>query len=410
MKQVVILIVLSLNLALGQVSMTKSQKEEFLKDLVSSFESEYVWEEKGKVIAKALQYKIDNGDYSGLNEAEIFVETLNRDLFVLSNDRHLTIEVYNPKPEKPKETTDPVNKSLFKKELLAEGIYYLKFDVFPHLDQSVEEEIEEMFTSLKTPKVIIFDLRDNSGGSDKTVNYIAGYFFKEKTMLATSYQWNSSPKEIWALPKKLSESLSETKLMLLTSQATFSAAEIFAQRLQLHGKAKVIGEPTFGAAHRTASYLMNDVFMLHWPYEYSKHVKGDKDLEGVGIKPDYKVHYNSAKKMVLDIAQTGNFPNREKNFNFKPSKIARALLKAMNADTIDENFVLEHIVLEDQKKVLTTLNKFKMVWNPGKDAKITNIHHLEGNSIRIFLQTNYGIIQMKVILNQGKIGKIMYRL
>ncbi len=407
-----LLVIITTNLTFGQINLPQKQKNEFLNDLVTSFENEFLWTEKGKQIAKELDAKIKNSDYSKIAEADIFVETLNRDLYILSNDLHLKVDLYEAEQEKSSITSKSKMKPVIQKELVTEGIYYLKFDVFPNLSKEFEKEIDNLMSSLEGSRSIIIDLRDNSGGSDETVNHLIGYFFSEEKKLGTSYQWNKPPQEIWAVPKAQSKTLSGVRLIILTSQSTFSAAEIFTQRLQLHDRAVVIGERTPGAAHRTMTYLMNDVFLLHWPYERSEHVVDNKDLEGIGIIPDYLVHYDKAIDESIKIAK-GIKVEKEHSIAIPQSaQLIGDLIEALNSnsDNSINEFVDKNVTLNHQETVSRTLQKFKTVWNDSFEAKIVNIHNLPESNFRIFIETVYGVKQMKIALNgSNKIEKIMMR-
>lgn len=408
-----VLAIFAANLAFAQVEMSEAQKNEFLNDLVLSFENEFLWEAEGYDIARRLKDKIDHGDYAAISDASLFVETLNRDLYILSRDLHLKVGLHQSQPTNSAEPKEFTIKSLFQKQLITDGVYYLKFDEFPSLDSLIKKEINELMSSLENPKAIILDLRDNSGGSDETVNYLIGYFFDEKKKLATSYQWNAPSKEIWASPKDQSEVLSKAKLIILSSQSTFSAAEIFTQRLQLHDKAIVIGEPTPGAAHRTMTYLMSDIFLLHWPYEKSLHSKGEQDLEGIGIIPDYLAHYDDARNLAIEYVQSGSTNGLDKIQLPQKTEIIKELMEALNAKSDEpvESFIANYIVLDNRGQVLGTLNKFRNVWNDKCNGKIVNSHYLSKSQFRVFIETAYGIIQMKVTLNQEhKIKNIRYRL
>ncbi|MEP1096069.1 MAG: S41 family peptidase [Cyclobacteriaceae bacterium] len=408
-----LLIALTTNLVFGQVNVSEGQREEFLNDLVLSFESEFLWKEKGEKIAKALKVKINNGEYASIADADVFVETLNKDLFVLSNDRHLKIDLYEPKPEGSSNRSSSTKTSIFEKERVADGVYNLRFDEFPRLSEAFEKELDELMSSLQNATAIVLDLRNNSGGSDETVNHLIGYFFDEKKKLATSYQWNSEPKELWATPKDQSGAFSETDVIILTSQSTFSAAEIFTQRLQLHNRAIVVGERTPGAAHRTTTYLMNDVFLLDWPYEQSTHARDSSDLEGEGIMPDYLVHYNDAKKVAFQIAESGKTKKPGKVALPKSTKLIDGLANALNAKSNNPHqaFILKYVTADSQDQISRTLSRYRAVWNDDFRGKLTNIHYLPENKVRLFLETSYGTIQMKIMLDEAnKIEGIMTRL
>ncbi len=395
---------------LAQRSLTNEQRDEFLQDMVKSFETEFLWEEEGKVIANKLRAKIENGDYAGLKDAELFTATFSRDLFSLSRDRHLSVWV------KPSETEDnsalqtEKPRSVFTSEDIGKGIYYLKFDMFPRLNGALEVEIEEIMASFDQANAIIIDLRDNGGGADQTANHLAGYFFDEKTRLATSYQWGQDPQDVWATPKSTSNSLAKTKPIILTSQASFSAAEAFTQRLQFRQRAFVIGEKTPGAVHRSATYLMNDLFMLQWPYERSVDASQQKDIEGIGISPDLYAHYDEAKTVAIDYLKNQGPKSSVAVQKPNEDRIVREFLYQINSKIIDQEYLSDYLTSAGQEKVLSSLMRFKTVWNEDLNAQLNNVHHLEEGNLRLFIQTTFGELVMKLIMEDGGIDGLMYRL
>ncbi len=404
-----IIVIVSINL-LAQHSLTNEQRDEFLNDMVTSFETEFLWEEEGKVIANKLRAKIEKGDYAKINDAELFTATFSRDLFLLSGDRHLTVW---PKPsEEDDNSAVPTEKprSIFTREDIGKGIYYLKFDMFPRLNEALEVEIEEMMSSFVQAKAIIIDLRDNGGGSDQTVNHLAGYFFDEKTKLATSYQWGQDPHDIWATPKSTSSSLAKTRLIILISQASFSAAEAFTQRLQFRQRAFVIGEKTPGALHRSATYLMNDLFMLQWPYERSVDALQQKDIEGIGISPDLYAHYDEAKTVAINYLKNHKPESSVADEQQNEDRVIRELLSQLNSKSIDQEYLSDYLTAEGQERVLSSLTRFRQVWNQDLNAQLNNVHHPEENSLRLFIQTTSGELVMKLIMEDGRIDSLMYRL
>lgn len=393
----------------AQELMDPNLRDEFLTDMVKSFEEEFLWTGKGKEIAEKLRSKIEDGDYSHFIDAELFAATFTRDLFVLSNDRHLTVEL-KPKPQKENGSkTEKEMTSVFTAEKVDKGIYYLKFDEFPRLDESLENEVDQIMSSMTNPESIIIDLRDNYGGSDQTVNFLAGYFFTERTKLAHSYQWGQGPEEIWAEPKKLSEHIAKAQVIILTSEATFSAAEIFTQRLQSHNKAIVIGEKTKGGAHRSATYLMSDLFLLNWPYERSEHAISKQDIEGKGIEPNVYAHYNDAKNIAIAYSKNIRADNTKKTPRPNTPLLLKAILEYINASTTEKN-IEEFLTAENKEKVLATLNRFKTVWNRDGGAKINNTHFLDDGNLRLVVNTSFGEVFLKLIMKEGRIENLLYRL
>ena len=127
---------------LGQTNMSKQQKDDFLTDLVASFKEEFLWKKKGEEVAKSLELLIKRGSYSNITEADIFVEILSRDLYKLTNDLHLKIDLTNTDPVKAPTSFTLSNRPTILKEYMNDGIYYLKVDIFQRLQYRTTSSLE----------------------------------------------------------------------------------------------------------------------------------------------------------------------------------------------------------------------------------------------------------------------------
>lgn len=135
---------------------------------------------------------------------------------------------------------------------------------------------------------LIIDLRNNYGGNGAMVNEILGYFFENRTYTGRAFnrienKWTDS----YIGTKKKSEKLFLNKpVYILTSSATFSAAEGFAYTLQYLKNAIVIGETTRGGAHLTRSFSLGHGFVGFIPYARFENAITKTDWEGKGVIPD----------------------------------------------------------------------------------------------------------------------------
>ena len=175
----------------------------------------------------------------------------------------------------------------------------------------------------------------------------------------------------------------------------------------------MVGENTPGAAHRTMTYQMNDIFLLHWPYERSHHAKDGSDIEGRGITPDHFSHYNQAKYVAIQLAKSQQTELSGSIAASHKTNLLKALEKTLNAQSNDEleKFVAKYVEQKSEVEVMSTLNKYSIVWSDHFKQKIINIHQLTGNGLRVFIQNAHGILQMKLQLNQSnKIEQLKYRL
>jgi len=128
-------------------------------------------------------------------------------------------------------------------------------------------------------KGIIFDVRNNSGGSVdsivKTLDYLMGegtiVTMKNKAGEETVY--SSDAKEI------------DIPMEVLVNENTVSAAELFAAALQDSGKADVVGTQTFGKGTEVVIVPLNDGTAVSFSDRYYYTPSG-KNLELRGVTPD----------------------------------------------------------------------------------------------------------------------------
>ena len=89
---------------------------------------------------------------------------------------------------------------------------------------------------------LILDLRDNGGGLLTASVEIVKLFLNEGIILQQQYRG----KDVETFSTHTPGPLTEVPLVVLINRNTASAAEIIAGALQVHSRAQLIGEPTFG--------------------------------------------------------------------------------------------------------------------------------------------------------------------
>ena len=146
---------------------------------------------------------------------------------------------------------------------------------------------------LANARGIVVDLRENGGGDAEAMAEIASFFLPEGTDLGEfSDRWGSSFKLLTRARSLFSHDKithSKQPLILLTSDRTSSAAEIFAATLRARDRARIIGTETCGCvlAIRTRHTLPDggalDVSELDYQTAEGTH------LEGHSLKPDQLV-------------------------------------------------------------------------------------------------------------------------
>lgn len=172
-----------------------------------------------------------------------------------------------------------------------EKIIYLKLSRFG--DQTTDEwnkAVTEITGKMKSTKGIIFDLRNNPGGYLSGSVFIASEFLKGGTVVTQdSIKGGKQAYEVDRQGKLL-----DVPMVVLINKGTASASEIVAGALSERGRAKTVGETTFGKGSvQEAQDLPGGagihITMAKWL------LPSGKWINGTGITPDIKVVNDDTK-------------------------------------------------------------------------------------------------------------------
>jgi len=137
---------------------------------------------------------------------------------------------------------------------------------------------------------IIFDLRENHGGSPEMVALIATYLFDRPTHLNDIYnRAENATEEFWTRSPIPRNKLADKPAYVLTSRSTFSGAEEFCYDLKMLKRATLVGETTGGGAHLTSAHRIDHHFMFLVPSGRPINPVSKTDWEGTGVEPDVQV-------------------------------------------------------------------------------------------------------------------------
>ena len=155
---------------------------------------------------------------------------------------------------------------------------------------------------LNNANTIIFDLRDNRGGSGEMVTLLAAYFFDHPELM---YSPRSSPTEqSWTRSPVQGNKLAGKPVYVLISTTTISAAEQFSYNLKMLKRATFVGETTRGSAHAGVFFRIDDHFGIGIPEVKAANPYAKTDWEGVGVEPDVRVKASDALETALKLAQS----------------------------------------------------------------------------------------------------------
>jgi len=295
-----------------------NEVHEMVENLADSIAVNYIIGEKAPMLKENLLTELEEGNFDRFKEKNALANHLSDLLQTWSNDKHFRIMVAEPAGERliMPSSYDHLAKDnyAFKKmEHLNGNIAYIKFNRFipPAYTGSL---VSSAMLFAANSDAVIFDLRDNMGGSPDTVSLLTGFFLKEPTLLTINYTratdvkqetWsaeadvriNSSIPDNFIIPTTSLERLKNVPVYILTSTSTFSAAEMFSSSLQGYKRAKTVGENTGGGGHGIGPFEISQGFTAFIPMTRFYHPVTKESWEVVGVQPDIPCAATDAKRV-----------------------------------------------------------------------------------------------------------------
>ena len=293
-------------------------KTQIINDLTKELNESYVFADVAKKMETDVKQRLQNKEYDKITSSREFAEKLTGDLQGVSKDKHLRVRfsfdkipVRQDKREPSKEEMEnyyrsarQINFGFEKIERLQGNIGYVDLRGFSDAEAGIETVAAAM-NFLTNTDALIFDLRQNGGGSPEMVALISSYLFGEKPVHLNSLYWRKGDKteEYWTKATIAGKRYGETKdVYVLTSNRTFSAGEEFTYNLKNLKRATIIGETTGGGAHPGGMFRINDHFGAFVPSGRAISPITKTNWEGTGVEPDIKVSKELALKTAYALA------------------------------------------------------------------------------------------------------------
>jgi hypothetical protein len=288
-----------------------AERRRVVEAAIADLKQHYVSPGAAQRIADALSAHQKAGDYDAVTDGASFADLLTKQLREVSRDLHLDLAYVpggipdrpiGPTPESTaryRQALEQENCTFEKVAILAHNIGYLKLNSFPDVAFCRKTATEAM-TKLNGVDAIIFDLRDNRGGSPDMMALIAAYLFDHPEYLysprdaVTEQSWTRSP-----VP---GSRLADRPAYVLTSGKTASAAEQFSYDLKMLRRAILVGETTRGATHSGVFYRIDDHFGIGIPEVKAVNPYSQSDWAVVGVEPDVKVPAAEALEKAQQLA------------------------------------------------------------------------------------------------------------
>ena len=242
--------------------------------------------DKAGVLAGDVLESVEGQRVTGMGTNEVVA--------LLRGQRGTQVRITLRREDKPRAfeitiTRARIEIQLVTSKMVGEGkIGYVSLTEFSRpASEKLEKDIKALLE--KNPKGLILDLRDNPGGLLQQAVEVGDLFLKEgpyvierdyagkKTTLSTSNDGIAQ----------------DIPMVVLVNAGSASASEIVAGALQDLGRAKLIGETTFGKGSVQSTQRLSNggqlrITIQHW------FTPKDRAIHGIGITPDYVVQNTPA--------------------------------------------------------------------------------------------------------------------
>lgn len=301
LKVLLFLLVFPVFAAFGQerIPITKADIHRTITRFAELVDSNYIIEDKAKELKSALLEGLKKGEFDKLADTWDFSEKMNELIKKITNDGHFRFvdRPYIPEEENEAEFIAFMKSNNFafeKMEILPNNVGYLKLNGFVPAEYGRATASAAM-NFLAHSKTIIFDLRENGGGSPDMIAYILGYLFKDSTLINTFYNRQLNEySQSWSVQDVPGLKNLDADIYVLTAKRSFSGAEEFAYDIQTQKRGLVVGEVTGGGAHPVQRYAINEFFSAGIPFMKAINPITKKNWEGTGVTPDLLINADKA--------------------------------------------------------------------------------------------------------------------
>ncbi len=285
--------------------LTEEEKTNLVNRLIDELNSMYVFPEVAQKMSDDLRKSLEAEAYKDVTERNKFAVQLTEQLRAICQDKHLRVRAGGMRPPSSSPARRPVNNHGFvKAEVLDGGIGYLKFNFFSG-DPAAEKTAAAAMNFLASSEAIIFDLRENGGGSPDMIAFLSGYLFDESIHLNSFYNRpTDTTSESWSRDDVPGERFGSKKpVFVLTSDYTFSGAEEFSYNLKNLKRATLVGETTGGGAHPVRPVRLGTGFTMSMPFARAINPITKTNWEGVGVEPHVQVDSEGALEKAIELAK-----------------------------------------------------------------------------------------------------------
>jgi C-terminal processing protease CtpA/Prc len=243
-------------------------------------------------VSAELKRRLEAGQYATLPTNQALAARLTRDLFELTRDKHVTVEMRRTASggggavqRRDVPTTDGFRRT----EILPGNIGLLDMAFFMRPIEH-KDALAAAMQVLQPADALILDMRQNGGGNPGTVALLISYLLDEPGRPIFEIRPRTGATTVYVTETPgLPARNGNRPVYVLTSKQSFSGGEGLGFLLQDIKRALVIGEVTAGAANPGRGYPINDLFEITVPNGQLLTSVSRRNWEGGGVTPDVPV-------------------------------------------------------------------------------------------------------------------------
>ncbi|GAA4000271.1 S41 family peptidase [Sphingomonas humi] len=303
-----------------------SEAKAVVTALAARLERDYLLPSAGKAYAARLRGKLEAGGYARFASPQAFAQAVTADLQAVHPDTHLCLlpPAVNKEGERQSMAVYPTTSTIIAKGWLAPGTAYVGFSAF-FGNEATLTELAAFLRQVRGARTLVIDIRKHRGGEFPEMNMLLAQLFGKETALLdmdtreSVYLRNNGASEEgpnlrridapsgivrqrhFAVPAA-DASLVDTKVYLLTSGKSASAAEHLALALKRTHRAALVGETTRGAGNYGSLADLGFGYSILVPDGRTYDPDTNRGWEGTGVAPDVAVPAGDALAKALDLA------------------------------------------------------------------------------------------------------------
>jgi carboxyl-terminal processing protease len=296
-----------------------TQNQDFKEHLGAGFEGIGAWMElRDNHLTVVSPIPGSPAEKAGLRAGDIIVKVDGKDITTLSlpesvdlvrgaKDTAVKLTIVRAGQDQPIEldiTRAEIKTQVVSSRMLDNNLAYIRVISFgetlnTEFDQALRDALDQK------AKGVIVDLRGNGGGYVDQARQMLGRFLPDGVAFYEEIGQGGQQNAIDVVTGDVKAY--DIPLVVLVDGGSASASEIVAGALQDRGRAKLVGEKTFGKGSVQAVHDLSDgssvrITFAHWL------TPNKRQIQGQGLTPDYAVtlteeQYNAGQDPQLDAAQ-----------------------------------------------------------------------------------------------------------